>query len=429
MTTQTKGVPAIPPALPNVSEQQIRQENAEAAAASGYTSPEQNGVSDNLSPPPLPEVVNTQLKDKIKAGQQQAADDREDFMADIARKRREHEASQADGQPEDAYGVDIDSEVDDNQPQEQETQVAQEVQTSQDGSAQVADDQPRFFTAADGSRKVELLVNGQKMVVDEARVLVAAQKLEAGDERLREAAFQRQQLIADRQQLERDRAALQIQQPSATDADQNLRQQLRDGFDRMYNSGDETALDGLVDVIMQGRQQATPQIDTRQIADQVTADLNQKAWNDALQNDVAAYESDSAFSDITGNPVFSARAANYAKQYMLDHPEVRTSGTTPRQVMNHCAQIVRDEVAVFSQGLNVQPTHQPQVQQAQSRADVVEQRKTQAGNTVVSGGTQRAENTQRTVAQDGGRSPTSMDAKVAAFAGLQADRTQSVVRR
>lgn len=428
MTTQSKGVPAkvVPPALPSatVSEAQIRQENAEADIASGYTAPEQTGASDNLSvtPPALPQTKS--VEDRILDGQRQVADDREDFMADIARRRREH---LAEDQPEDAYGVDNDHESDDNHPQEQETSAAQEVQTTQEEVVPVTNDQPRFFTDAAGQRMVELLVNGQKMVVPEQRVIAAAQKLEAGDERLREANFQRQQLDADRAQFERERAAQQIQQPSSTDADNNLRSQLRDGLDRMYNNGDEQALDGLADLLVQGRQNP---ISVDQVTDAVTAKINQNAWNNALQNDVAAYEADPAFSDITGNPVLAQRAVAMATQYMQQHPEVRTSGISPRQVMNHCAATIRNEAQQYAQALGL-VTPQPQTlqQEPQSRAAVVEQRKTQAGNTVVGGGTQRADTSARPATPDGGRSPSSMDAKVAAFAGLVDSRNNPTVRR
>lgn len=426
MTTQSKGVPATPPALPKLTEEQIRNENADAAAASGFIPPQQAGASDAVTPPPLPVVEPAGQAESIREGQAGRDNDREAFMNDIAQRRRQF---MNDGeQPLDAYGIDNDEITVDNQPQETEAQVAQEVQPSVDDSL-ITNDQPRFFTTADGQRKVELLVNGQRQIVDESRVIAAAQKLEAGDERLREAAMERQRLDAERQQLERDRAALQNSQPSATDADQNLRQQLRDGLTRMYNEGDEAALDTLVDSIMAGRQSA-PQIDTRQIADQVTADLNQKAWDANLQNDVAAYESDPAFADITGNPMFSQRAVDYARKYMAEHPEVRTNGTTPRQVMNHCAQVVRGEVQAFTQALNVQPAPQPQMEQVgQSRATSVEQRKTQVGNTVVGGSAQRQQASQQQVIPDGGRSPSSMDAKVAAFAGLQDARNNPVVRR
>lgn len=426
MTTQNTGVPATPPALPKLTEEQIRNENADAAAASGFIPPQQAGASDAVTPPALPIVEPAGQADSIREGQAGRDNDREAFMNDIAQRRRQF---MNDGeQPLDAYGIDNDEITVDNQPQETVTQVAQDVQPSVDDSL-ITNDQPRFFTTADGQRKVELLVNGQRQIVDESRVIAAAQKLEAGDERLREAAMERQRLDAERQQLERDRAALQNSQPSATDADQNLRQQLRDGLTRMYNEGDEAALDTLVDSIMAGRQPA-PQIDTRQIADQVAADLNQKAWDANLQNDVAAYESDPAFADITGNPMFRQRAVEYAKKYMMENPGVRTNGTTPRQVMNHCAEIVRGEVQAFSQALNVQPAPQPQLEQGgQSRATSVEQRKTQVGNTVVGGSAQRQQASQQQVIPDGGRSPSSMDAKVAAFAGLQEARTQPVVRR
>lgn len=424
MTTQNKGVPAIPPALPNVSEAQIRQENAEAALASSGYIPEQTGASDAVTPPPLPTAVPLSQGDKIRESQQAQADDREALMSDIAARRRAH---LQDEHMQDAYGLDNDDEVNDNQPQEQETQVAQAEQQAQEVPPPVQDDQPRFFTDAAGKRMVELLVNGQRQIVDESRVIAAAQKIEAGDERLRQAHFERQQLDAERAQLERDRAALQIPQPSTTDAE-NLKQQLREGFDRVYNNGDEAALDGLVDLLVQGRQSTTPSAD--QVADAAIARINQNAWNGALQNDVAAYESDPAFADITGNAMLAQRAVAMATDYMTRHPEVRSNGTTPRQVMNHCATLVRQEAQQYAQALGIQPAPQPQaLQQGQSRSDAVEQRKAQAGTTVVSGGAPRTESAQRTVAQDGGRSPSSMDSKVAAFAGLQNMRTQSVARR
>lgn len=419
---------------PNVvSPEQIRQENAAAEQASqGYVAPEQVGASDNVSDAShVDDATRRQnAADIVREQQNQVANDRENLMADIAARRRQH-INEENGEGDDYYAtVDNDDEVQQNQSQEVETSGAQEAQAAQEAQ-QPAESGPRFYTDEAGQEVVELLVNGKKTVVPAQRVYAAAQKLEAGDEKLRLAAQERAQLQAERQQFEQERlAAKQIQQPSS-DATPELKAQLREGLIKLQD-GDEHAVDALVDTLAQGRQPTTPQIDTAQLAAQVTQQQNRTAWGNNLHSDAQAYESDPAYADITSNPMLAEKAAAYAKQYCNDHQSWNT-GERPRDIMNRAAERVRAEAKAMAEAfgyLSPQATNQQQVTTQQTgRSAAVEARKSQAGSTVVSSQTQRESNAQRQVAQDGGRSPSSMDAKLAAFSGIAAARNNPAIKR
>lgn len=408
--------------------EQIRQENADAAAASGYTDPQRPGESDNIQDASQPDEATRKQSaaETVRAQHQQQADDREDLMASIAARRRAH---MSEGQEDmDAYGEIVDNadETQQNHVQDGETEVAQEAQAAQEAQTP-PEHSPRFFTNEAGQEVVELLVNGKVTVVPAARVLAAAQKLEAGDERLRQAAQERQRLDAERQEFERQKLAQQqIPQPSATDADPDLKAKLREGFSRLQD-GDEQAVDELVQTLAQGRQPTTPQIDTAQLANEVAIQQNRTAWSNNLLSDEQAYMADPSFADITGNPLLAERAAAVAKQICAESKPWDT-GARPRDIMNRAAEYVRNEARQMAEAAGYVQPQQQVAPQPNGRADATAARKAQAGSTVVSSEAQRPL-TPKPVAQDGGRSPSSMDSKLAAFAGLQGARTNPAIKR
>lgn len=413
----------------NITKQSVVAENEAAAAAAGYTDPEQAGASDNLDADHAPQEAGKSVTDTVREQQAAQAKDSEDFLASIAERRRAHLREGAD-ESQDLYGLDIEDESQENQVQEEVNEVEQEAQAQQDATPAQDLNAPRFFTDADGNQKVELLVNGKVQVVDASRVIAAAQKLEAGDERLRQAAEERQRLDRERAELEQLRlASQQNQQLSSADADPDLKAKLRQGFERLYNEGDDTALDELVDTLAKGRQQAIPQVDTTQVVQQVITAQNQKAWDHALQVDAQAYESDPAYADVVGNPALSAKATQYAQQ-LVRETKARDNNISPREIMNRAADMARNEARELAAALGYTGQQQVTTQQESSRAAATEARKSQVGNTVLGSGTQRGNvQSKPAAAPDGGKSPSSMDAKLAAFAGLTQGRTAPAIKR
>lgn len=413
----------------NITKQSVVAENEAAAAAAGYTDPEQTGASDNLDADHAPQEAGKSVADTVREQQAAQAKDSEDFLANIAERRRAHLREGAD-ESQDLYGLDIEDESQENQVQEERTEVEQEAQVQQEAVPAQDLNAPRFFTDAEGNQKVELLVNGKVQVVDASRVIAAAQKLEAGDERLRQAAEERQRLDRERAELEQLRlASQQNQQLSSADADPDLKAKLRQGFERLYNEGDDTALDELVDTLAKGRQQAIPQVDTTQVVQQVITAQNQKAWDHSLQVDAQAYESDPAYADVVGNPALSAKATQYAQQ-LVRETKARDNNISPREIMNRAADMARNEARELAAALGYTGQQQVTTQQESSRAAATEARKSQVGNTVLGSGTQRGSaQSKPAAAPDGGKSPSTMDAKLAAFAGLTQGRTAPAIKR
>ena len=412
----------------NITKQSVVAENQAAAAAQGYTDPEQAGASDNLDTDTGAVETGKSVADTVREQQAAQAKDSEDFLASIAERRRAHLREGAD-ESQDLYGLDIEDESQENQVQEVETEVEQDAQVQQEAAPAQDLNAPRFFTDESGNQKVELLVNGKVQVVDASRVIAAAQKLEAGDERLRQAAEERQRLERERAELEQLKlASQQIQQPSNTDADPDLKAKLREGFERLYNEGDDSALDDLVETLAKGRQPTTPQIDPNLVAEQAIVKLNQKAWDHALQVDAQTYESDPAFADVVGNPVLSTKATQYAQQ-LVREMKARDNNIRPLEIMSRAAEMARNEARELAAALGY-TGQQVTTQQVNSRAAATEARKSQVGNTVLGSGTQRASVQSKPAAvPDGGKSPSSMDAKLAAFAGLTHGRTAPAIKR
>lgn len=414
-----------------VSQQQIADENAAAALVNGHTAEQpQVGASDGVTD--NPEVQTPEQKqraaDIVQAQHAQQADDREALMADIARQRREHMRDEHSELDQDLM---LDNSEDDpeNVEQEQETQVAPEAQAAQEVPPP-AETGPRFFKDANGVEQCELLVNGVKKVVPAERVYAAAQKLEAGDERLRQAALEREQLARERQQLEQQRlAAQQIKQPSVDpDAEANLKAQLREGLERLVNDADDSAMDALVDTLMKGRAPAIPAYDPHQVAQEAVIIQNQQAWDTALTQASAIFDADPNFADVNGNEVLAAKATEYAKQLVAKY-DARNRNVPPLAIMQEAAIMARNEAQQLAAALGLQvPAPTGQTQQGASRADQVNARKTQAGNTVTGGGLGRV-TTQAAKPKDGGQNPNSRDAKVAAFAGITAARTNPMIKR
>lgn len=414
-----------------VSQQQIADENAAAALVNGHTAEQpQVGASDGVTD--NPEVQTPEQKqraaDIVQAQHAQQADDREALMADITRNRRQHMRDEHDELDQDLL---LDNSDDDpeNVEQEQETQVAPEAQAAQEVQ-QPAETGPRFFTDASGVEQCELLVNGVKKIVPAERVYAAAQKLEAGDERLRQAAIEREQLARERQQLEQlKQTAQQFKQPSVDpDAEAKLRTQLRNGLERLVNEGDDGAMDALVETIMQGRAPAIPAIDPHQVAREAVILQNNEAWDTALVQAASVFDADPAFADVNGNEVLAAKATQYAKDLVAKY-DARNRNVPPLAIMQEAAIMARNEAQQMAAALGLQvPTPNVQTEQGASRADTVAARKTQAGNTVTGGGAGRV-TTQAAKPKDGGQNPNSRDAKVAAFAGITAARTNPMIKR
>nr|UVX62912.1 MAG: hypothetical protein [Bacteriophage sp.] len=416
-----------------ISKQQIADENHAAEVAQGFTV-DQPGASDNLNTDTRsPEQKAKDVADQVREQQQAQANDREDLMSDIAAKRRAHMAGQAEDMPEDDgfdESVDILNENQENQSQENETQVAPEAQAAQDVQPP-ADTGPRFFTDANGQQQCELLVNGVKRVVPAERVLAAAQKLEAGDERLRQAAEERTRLEQDRLRwIQEQRAAQQVSQPSVDpDAAAKQKALLRERVEKLLNEGDESSIDGLVEVLYEGRQAAIPQINPHQIAQEAVIIANRNAWDNQLISDSQTFETDPEFADINGNDILGQKAAEYAKQLTRER-NARDLNIRPLDIMRQAANMARDEARQLAAALGVTiPQASSQTQQT-SREAATEARKQQLGNTVTGGAAPRPTvEGERKAAPDGGRNPSSMDSKAAAFAGLNAVRTQPALKR
>lgn len=416
-----------------ISKQQIADENHAAELAQGFTS-DQPGASDNLDTDTRsPEQKAKDVAETVRGQQQAAANDREDLMSDIAAKRRAHMAGQVeDAADDDGYdeSVDILDENQENQSQEQETETAQDAQGQQE-AAPPADTGPRFFTDVNGQQLCELMVNGVKKVVPAERVLAAAQKLEAGDERLRQAAEERTRLEQDKLRFAQERqAAQQVSQPSVDpDAAAKQRALLRERVEKLLNEGDDDSIDGLVEVLLEGRQQAIPQVNPHQIAQEAVIISNRNAWDNQLILDSQTFESDPEFADINGNELLGQKAAEYAKQLTRER-NARDLNIRPLDIMRQASDMARNEARQLAAALGVTiPQVQNQTQQT-SRAAATEARKQQLGNTVTGGAAPRpAVEGERKAVPDGGRNPTSMDSKAAAFAGLNAIRTQPALKR
>lgn len=412
-----------------VSPQQVIEENNAAAVAAGYTQQEIEGASDHLDTPETSTEAKKSVTDQVREHQAAQAKDQEDFLASIAERRRAHLREGADDS-QDLYGLDNDDESQENQEQEEVTEVEQEAQVQQEAVPAQDLNAPRFFTDANGNQMVELLVNGKVQAVPLSRVTAAAQKLEAGDERLRQAAEERQRLERERAEFEQQKlVSQQNQQLSSADADPDLKAKLRQDFERLYNEGDDTALDSLVDTLAKGRQQAIPQVDTAQVVQQVIVAQNHKAWDHSLQVDAQTYESDPAYADVVGNPVLSAKAQAYAQQIVRES-KARDNNIRPLDIMTRAAEMARNEARELASALGYTSQQVTTTQQVNSRAAAVEARKSQVGQTVLGGAATRASETPKKAAvPDGGRSPSTMDAKLAAFAGLTQGRTAPAIKR
>lgn len=436
MTIQTDATTRQQNQQQPISAQQIADENSAANAASGFLPPIPPGASDNISEGQTAQTTEAgkSVADIVREQQRSQAQDQEDFLASIAARRRQHMAEGTENDDDnDDFNEELDNSDDsqENHVQEQEAGAAQDAQQQQDAAQQVADNQPRFFTHTDGKQYCELLVNGEKKVVPAERVIAAAQKLEAGDERLRQAAQERAQLEADRIRFQQEQAARQIQQPSVDpDAEANLKAQLRAGFDRLVNEGDDSAMDALVETIMKGRNAPSPQVDIHQLASQVSVEQNQRAWDAQLPLDDVQFTNDPAFADINGNEVLSQRAKEFAIE-MTRELDARSRNVSPLWIMQQAGIKARNEALAMAQALGLQaPVQQSQTQQV-ARADAVAARKQQLGNTATGGAAPAAQvaGEPRKAAPDGGRNPGSLDAKAAAFASMNAVRTQPMIKR
>jgi len=415
-----------------VSQQQIADENAAAAQVNGHnTDQPQLGASDNLdnaSQEQTPEQKQS-AADIVQAQHQQQADDREALMAKISRDRRQHMRDEHDELDQDLM-LDNPDDVQENDEQEQDTSAAQEAQAVQEAQQQPQATGPRFFTDGNGVEQCELLVNGVKKVVPAERVYAAAQKLEAGDEKLRQAHEERQRLEQERQAFaQQKQSAQQFKQPSVDpDAEAKLKTQLRSDLERLINEGDDSAMDALVESLVKGRSQLSPGVDPHQIAHEAVIIQNNIAWDTALIQASQAFDADPEFADVNGNEVLAAKATEYAKQLVTQY-DARNRNVPPLAIMKEAATMARNEALQLAQALGLPvPTQQGQTQQGASRADQVAARKTQAGNTVTGGGQGRV-TSQPTKVADGGKNPNSRDAKVAAFAGLVAGRTNPMIKR
>lgn len=421
-----------------ISKQQIADENHAAEVAQGFTS-DQPGASDNLDTDTRsPEQKAKDVAETVRGQQQAQANDREDLMADIAAKRRAHMAGQAEDEPEDDgfdESVDILDKNQENQSQEQETETAQDAQVQQE-AAPPAETGPRFFTDANGQQLCELMVNGVKKVVPAERVLAAAQKLEAGDERLRQAAEERTRLEQDKLRFQQERlAAQQVSQPSVDpDAAAKQKALLRERVEKLLNEGDDNSIDGLVEALYEGRQAAIPQVNPHQIAQEAVLITNRNAWDNQLILDSQTFESDPEFADINGNEILGQKAKEYAMQLAgsvdANGLKPRDKNIRPLELMRQAAEMARNEARQLAAALGVTiPQPQTHTQQT-SRAAATEARKQQLGNTVTGGAAPRpAVEGERKPNPDGGRNPSSMDSKAAAFAGLNAIRTQPALKR
>ncbi len=418
------------------TQQQIADENHAANSASGFVPPV----------PPAPEAEDTRTPEQkakdvaetVRGQQQAAANDREELMASIAARRRQHMAEEHPEDDNDGWeneNVDILDENQENQTQEQETQGAQEAQV-QPEAAPPADTGPRFFTDANGQQQCELLINGVKKVVPAERVLAAAQKLEAGDERLRQAAEERTRLEQEKLRFAQERqAAQQVSQPSVDpDAAAKQKALLRERVERLLNEGDDSSIDGLVEALYEGRQPAIPPVNPHQIAQEAIIINNRNVWDTQLIADSQTFETDPEFADINGNEVLSQKASEYARQLATGKDDnghnARDKNIRPLDIMRQAANMARAEARKMAEALGLQVAQAPSQTQPTSRAAATEARKQQLGNTVTGGAAPRTSGEeQRKAVPDGGRNPSSMDSKAAAFAGLNAVRTQPALKR
>lgn len=141
----------------------------------------------------------------------------------------------------------------------------------------------------------------------------------AGDEKLRNVAEREAALEAERERLMEN--ARKEEQPPAEDADSDLTEAVQTAVQAIYDGDQDAATETLVRVV-QGRQQATPDLDqiTEQVTTRVTTAIDTANRNKDAQEAWADFEE--KYADIAQNDVLLAAANEILKQEYKENPDI-----------------------------------------------------------------------------------------------------------
>jgi len=238
---------------------------------------------------------------------------------------------------------------------------------------------------------VKLKVNGQEREMSLDQVIAIAQKQEAADARLQEAA-QRMQEIERREQEFEAKASSQpsAQDVGATPSSDELKKMARDYHEALLDGDDDLADELFIQIQNSGRQQPTQNIDPDQLADQVIQKSEQRkaeATRQAEIKDAQTYFVEE-FADIAGDSDLYNMADQITAQLMQEDPSlspkdlVTVAGNRVREKMGISQSNSRTERKQRATGgmrsTNARKPGKPQPK-AKTRADVLNEMRSQRG--------------------------------------------------
>lgn len=342
------------------------EEQAEADLANGIEPQEEIQDEAPALAPVLPGEPSTAKRSKIE--------EREDWLEDLATRRRERILAEIN-----TVDVDNDGAVESNE-EEQDTLQDTERATAPAPVTETQTELPfGIYVTDQGEQRVRSLVNGQ--VLDQS-----VQELQQAV--LRQAPVVQQQPTNP--------------QPAPADAVgvdlKALQKERRDAYARMYN-GDETAIDDLT-ALDEKIYEATIAAASKTV--NVPAALaehqrqqNFSKWQASIGPDEATFLADTNYADLAKNPALYDLVVKEAVSIMKE-TKADLNGTRPLDVMVAAANKIR--AAIGTAGGQQAQTVDPRVQ-----------RKQDLGNTAVTAGAAATTSVRRpatpTVVPDGGISP------------------------
>jgi len=251
------------------------------------------------------------------------ASDRDDMMSDIAKNAQKTRLMEE-------AGVDI------NNPMEVNLALKKmEEGLDPDPNAGKLDPEKK---PDDDPETIEVKVNGIKKLVLKSEVdaeggVANYQKARSADERMRQNAEERRRLDADQQALEKRELAIAQQEEALLSDTNNKPEPSTDASvisdeaiaikDKMYSGDEVKTQEAVQDILDAANNTATPELNTQEIIDQTTAQVQ---WGMDLNQAKKDFEAD--YSDINSNQEYREYANNATKRIMAENPE-----WTPSQIL------------------------------------------------------------------------------------------------
>lgn len=171
----------------------------------------------------------------------------------------------------------------------------------------------------DGEWYTKQKVNGVEQEVPFTKVLSTAQKHEAADARLQEASQRMQEIARREQQIAQYEQQLNSQPPTQG-VDENVKDLIKQQRQALID-GDDDKYDELTErLISAGRNNATPQVDPRQLEATAARVYQQQKQNEAIISADAYFANE--YSEIQNDPYLMSVASKYVDQIRTENPTI-----------------------------------------------------------------------------------------------------------